>query len=513
MENRINNPGSEAPERASPLGNLAQRLQEGLRATVVAVGQSHSQRLAAIVESSDDAILSLDLDGTVATWNRAAEELFGYTASEIIGKPVTVLIPADREDEEPGLLERVAHGEHIQHHETLRVSKDGQTLAVSLSVSPIVDTAGNVIGASKIARDITARKRAEGALAKRAEEQAALYEFTDRLFRATCADDAHNAALDAIVRALGCQQASILLFDDAGVMRFAAWRGLSEGYRKAVEGHSPWTRETVDPQPVTIGNVERAELDPTLKTTLTDEGIGALAFIPLTANGQLVGKFMTYYAVPHEFSAGDIDVAVTLARQLGFAIERRKAEDARKLLAAESQHRIKNTLATVQAMVSQTLQRCPPEERDALVARLSALNEAYDLLIRENWNLAQMRDLVSGALKPFATGLQDRFHVEGPPVWVPAQSSLAVTMCLHELATNAAKYGALSNRTGQIQVGWDLVEAHKIKLHWRETGGPPVKAPAQKGFGSRLIEASFGDGETSLDFRPDGLRCSFEVTL
>jgi two-component sensor histidine kinase len=233
----------------------------------------------------------------------------------------------------------------------------------------------------------------------------------------------------------------------------------------------------------------------------------------LTANGQLVGKFMTYYAVPQEFSAGDIDLAVTIARQLGFAIERRKAEDARKLLVAESQHRIKNTLATVQAMVGQTLQRCPPKERDALLARLSALNEAYDLLTQENWNLAQMRDLVTRALKPFATALQDRFLVEGPPVWVPAQSSLSLTMCLHELATNAAKYGALSNHAGQIQVVWDLVETHKIKLQWRETGGPPVKAPARKGFGSRLIEASFGKGETSLEFRPDGLRCSFEVIL
>src|SRR5690349_11535808 len=123
MEDRINNPGSEASERPSLLGNLAQRLQEGLRATVVAVGQNHSQRLAAIVESSDDAILSLDLDGTIATWNRAAEELFGYAAAEIIGQPVTVLIPADRQDEEPGILERVARGEHIQHHETLRLSK------------------------------------------------------------------------------------------------------------------------------------------------------------------------------------------------------------------------------------------------------------------------------------------------------------------------------------------------------------------------------------------------------
>jgi PAS domain S-box-containing protein len=178
METLSNTQGSDGrSERSSMLGNLAQRLQDGLRATVLALGDSHAQRLAALVESSDDAILSLDLEGTIATWNHSAAELFGYTADEIIGKPVTLLIPADRKDEEPGILERVARGERIQHHETLRLTKDGRTVAVSLSVSPIEDAAGTVIGASKIVRDVTARKLVEAALAKRAEEQAALYEF------------------------------------------------------------------------------------------------------------------------------------------------------------------------------------------------------------------------------------------------------------------------------------------------------------------------------------------------
>ena len=110
METISNTQGSDgrSSERTSMLGNLAQRLQDGLRATVLALGDSHAQRLAALVESSDDAILSLDLEGTIATWNRGAAELFGYAADEIIGKPVTLLIPADRKDEEPGILERVA---------------------------------------------------------------------------------------------------------------------------------------------------------------------------------------------------------------------------------------------------------------------------------------------------------------------------------------------------------------------------------------------------------------------
>jgi PAS domain S-box-containing protein len=518
VEKTVDNPGSERAhsERTGILGNLAQRLQEGLRATVVALGQSHSQRLAAIVESSDDAILSVDLDGTIATWNRGAEDLLGYDAEEIIGKSATVLIPPDRQGEERKLLERVAGGEHIQHYETERLRKDGRSAPVSLSISPIVDAAGTIIGASKIARDIGQRKRAEAALARRAEEQAALYQFTDRLFRAASQGDIYDAALDAIVRALRCERASILLFDESGVMKFVAWRDLSDGYRRAVEGHSPWTRDTRDPQPVAVGDVERADLDAALEATVKAEGIGALAFIPLTAKGSLIGKFMTYYGAPHTFTDAEIELAVTIARQLGFALERVRADETKALVLNESRHRIKNTLAMVQAIAGQTLQRTPPEERDAFMARLGALGEAHELLTSEHWDQAPVREIVSRALKPFAADEQERFDLQGPLVWLPASSSLALTLCLHELATNAAKYGALSNRAGRVHVTWEPTgeEQRKVRLTWRESGGPPVSAPDRKGFGSLLMETSFGrEGQSCFEFRPEGLRCSMELAL
>jgi PAS domain S-box-containing protein len=122
------------------------------------------QRLATIVESSDDAIVSKNLDGIILTWNRGAERIFGYKAEEVIGQPVTVLIPPDRFDEEPGILARLRRGEPIDHYETIRRRKDGTLIDVSLTVSPVKDTTGRVIGASKIARDITERKRAEATL-------------------------------------------------------------------------------------------------------------------------------------------------------------------------------------------------------------------------------------------------------------------------------------------------------------------------------------------------------------
>ena len=502
-------PESQA-ERPGILGGLAQRLQEGVRATLVALGQSHAQRLAAIVESSDDAIISKDLSGTIATWNCGAEKLFGYAADEVIGRSITIIIPPDRQEEEPDILARIGRGERINHYETVRQCKGGRRVEISLTVSPITDAAGTIVGASKIARDITERKRAE-------RSQAALHEFTDRLFRAASVDNVHEAALDAIIRALACDRASILMFDSAGVMKFVAWRGLSDGYRHAVEGHSPWTRECRDPQPIAIDDIARAELDASLKATVQAEGIGALAFIPLVTKGELVGKFMAYYPTPHAFTAGDLDLAVTIARQLGFSIERMRAEEVREFLLAESQHRIKNTLATVQAIAGQTLRRAPRDEQQALMARLHALGEAHDLLTAENWDRALLNELVGRALKPFAPSRRDRIIVDGPPVTFPAKTSLMLTMCLHELATNAVKYGALSNGTGRVNVDWELVDNgqdRKVRLSWHEFGGPSVVAPKRKGFGSLLIERSFaGNGETYLEFLPDGLRCTLELSL
>lgn len=119
------------------------------------------RRLAAIVESSDDAILSKDLDGVITSWNYGAERLFGYTEEEVVGQPVTILFPADRYNEEPEILARIRRGERIHHYETVRRRKDGSLVDISLTVSPIIDRRGNIVGASKIARDITERRRAE----------------------------------------------------------------------------------------------------------------------------------------------------------------------------------------------------------------------------------------------------------------------------------------------------------------------------------------------------------------
>jgi PAS domain S-box-containing protein len=156
----------------------------------------------------------------------------------------------------------------------------------------------------------------------------ALYHMTDRLYHAQSLEDVYNAALQAILTGLNCDRASILLFDEQQVMRFVAWHGLPESYRRLVEGHSPWTAADRNPAPVCVADFEAADIAPTLKQTVLDEGIRAAAFVPLCAGGRLIGKFMTYYDAPHAFAGDEIELCLNIARQLAFAIQQRRTDEA-----------------------------------------------------------------------------------------------------------------------------------------------------------------------------------------
>lgn len=169
-----------------------------------------------------------------------------------------------------------------------------------------------------------------------------MYQFTDRLHRATTSADIYQAALDAIRQSLGCERASILLFDNTGIMKFVAWWGLSDSYRKAVEGHSPWRADARDPEIICIPDVNSADLPSDLRSVVKAEGIRALAFIPLIVRGRLIGKFMTYHDAPRRFGDADKDLSITIARQLAFSIERMRAEEERRL--AEQASRLLNSI-------------------------------------------------------------------------------------------------------------------------------------------------------------------------
>ncbi|HJT81159.1 MAG TPA: PAS domain S-box protein [Chthoniobacterales bacterium] len=530
-------------------------------------------RLAAIVHSSDDAIISKDLNGVVNSWNRAAERIFGFTAAEAIGQPITLIIPTDRRDEESRILARIRRGELVEHFETVRMHKEGRLVDISLTISPVRDAQGRIIGASKIARDISDRKRAQEALRFReqrqrllaeigmfaaqvaaadpaqidrliapvcqklaaelnvshcgfsridvesgeifleqeahdglsplkgifklsdiaslflahglagrttvvddmatdpqteadyvrrykaanvrsvitvplhrhgqwvgnlgvaeheprhwtegeielvqtvaerlwavleqarsvsvekeaARQQEALYRFANRLQHVTSEEEIYDGALDAIVSALRCDRASILLFDDEGVMRFVAARGLSESYRKAVEGHSPWTRDTVDPQPIYVNDLAVAYLEEALKNVLAVEGIRALGFIPLLADGKLIGKFMAYYNEQHLFRRGELELALTIGRQIAFAIQRKRAED--KLRESEQRLRLATETGKVGAW-EWDIEANRVSWSDSLFALHGVRKEEFDETVEGFASLVhpEDRDRVAGAI-------------------------------------------------------------------------------------------------------------------
>ena len=373
-----------------------------------------------------------------------------------------------------------------------------------------------VLGSLRRQVDIGDGKRAEEAVAWLRDEQATLYEFTDSLFRALSPEDVYEAALVAIRRALGCDRTSILLLDDAGAMRFVAWTGLSEAYRCAVDGHSPWSRDVRDPEPICFADVDASDLTEALKTTVKAEGIGAVAFIPLVVAGDLIGKFMAYYPTPHNFTRAEINLAVTIARQLGFGIQRNRSETERMaaqrrqdLLVCELQHRTKNLFAVVQSVVARSFvgKTTVAEAQSAVMSRLTSLGKTHLLLMDQEWQGAGLAEIVQAEMNPFG----DRVLASGPSLLLSAKAAQNFALALHELVTNAAKYGSLSNTSGRVYITWTVTQENgtpQLTFRWQERGGPPVAPSAKKGFGSAVLEQVMGeyfDDPPRIDFATGGL--------
>ncbi|SEJ35045.1 PAS domain-containing protein [Frateuria terrea] len=196
--------------------------------------------------------------------------------------------------------------------------------------------------------------------------------------------------------------------------------------------------------------------------------------------------------------------------------ERKRHEQHQRLLLHELNHRVKNTLVTVQSMAMQTFRpgADPEQAREQFEGRLMALSRAHDILTRESWSGASLAAIVQEAIAPYRDQRRERLYASGPPVWLPPRHALAFAMVLHELGTNAVKYGALSSRDGRVDIGWTANES--LRLRWVESGGPAVVPPARRGFGSRLIERGLRHeigGRVILQFAAGGVVCTIEAPL
>ncbi|WP_099515852.1 sensor histidine kinase [Microvirga ossetica] len=196
------------------------------------------------------------------------------------------------------------------------------------------------------------------------------------------------------------------------------------------------------------------------------------------------------------------------------------AEEHRRLLLNELNHRVKNTLATVQSIASQTLRNSATvgQAHEALESRLLALSRVHDVLTRESWDGADMGEIVAQALEPFGDSGGKRLRFEGPSVRLSPRAALALSMAFQELATNAVKYGSLSNGTGSVRIRWGLADGPdghpRLHVRWEEIGGPSVRPPKRRGFGSRLLERALAhdlDGAVTLEFAATGVVCTLQT--
>jgi PAS domain S-box-containing protein len=318
--------------------------------------RGYEDRLAVTYEHVGVGIVEIDQAGRMLRVNQKVCELMGYEAADLLGRSIFDETSPQDVAQDLAQFRRQVAGEIDGYTIEKRLArKDGSYVWAEVTSSSVRDASGNFVYAVRVQHDISKRRETEQALARRSEEQAALFRFSERLQYATSLPAVYDTALDAILAALACKRASILLFDDSDVMRFVGWRGLSDGYRHAVEGHSPWDRDEEDPRPVYFEDIGLSDLSVALKETIAREHIAAVAFIPILIDGRLAGKFMAYYERPHHFSEPEIDVALTLARQLGFGIAKLRAEQARSAAEERAQQLVSIVESSDDAIISKDL--------------------------------------------------------------------------------------------------------------------------------------------------------------
>ena len=296
------------------------RAEEALRAS--------EERYRAVVENQSEMVCRFRPDGTTLFVNTAYADALATTPERLTGANFWNFVAEADRAAVRAVLDALTPESPVALIENRFTASAGERWTLWTNRALKFDDAGRLVEVQSTGIDITERKRVEQAHRTNARRMAALYELTDRLQRSASVEEVYETAMDAIVKALGCERASILLFDEAGVMRFVASRGLSEAYRRAVEGHTPWQADEKNPRPFGIADLEGAELTEELKSVIRREGIASLAFIPLVNEGRLIGKFMLYYGTPHAFSDDEFDVALTIAYQAAFAVQRRRAEEA-----------------------------------------------------------------------------------------------------------------------------------------------------------------------------------------
>jgi PAS domain S-box-containing protein len=432
-----------------------------------------AQHLAAIVESSDDAIISKDLNGIIQTWNRGAQRVFGYTADEVIGKPVTILMPPDRLDEEPGILARIRRGERIDHYETIRQRKDGSLIDISLTVSPIRGSDGRVVGASKIARDITERKKAENAVR---ENERRLEELFSSIPAAIYTTDAEG---------------KITYYNDAAVALAGRTPALGEEW--CVSSKLYWPDGTplrIEEYPIAVALKEGRAVRNAEVIAERPDGT-RVPFIPYPtllrdARGQVVGA---------------INMLVDIS-------ERRQAETQQRMLLRELNHRVKNNMQMLQSLLYTASKKTNNVEAagilDEASKRITAMAAAQRVLYATtDATTFAAEEFLEAVCQSAQQTLPPHVRIARAPASgeLPNDAAMPLALILNELLTNAAKYGANAGGECIIRAGLSK-EGDCFNLYVEDDGpGFDLKAVAKRSSGLALVQGLAGQ-----------LRAHFEVT-
>ncbi|WP_312163095.1 HWE histidine kinase domain-containing protein [Phenylobacterium sp.] len=425
-----------------------------------------------------------DRKGVVAHFNRRAAELWGAAPSPA-GRP----IPFDRAfhadgaamtPEQSPVSETLATGAAVKDREVVIVQPDGRRTHVLANVEPLYDEGGRLIGAINCLQDVTELRQAREMLRARQAWTQRVVETSPIAIYQT----------DPEGRVLSFNHAAVTLWGREPKLGEDRWCGSHKLYEP--EGA---------PLPL-----DRCSMAQAIKERRQIAGAEAVFERPDGSRGAFLA-----YPTPLAGADGELVGAINMLVDI---TERKRAEDLQKTLLDELNHRVKNTLATVQSLAAHSFHDAGDlvGMRQAFEARLMALSGAHNRLAEQRWEAADLGDLVAGVLAPFGA---EAALCEGPAVRLSTRASVTFAMVLHELATNAGCHGALSSSEGRLLVHWTRVE-DVLFLEWRETQGPPAAQPARCGFGLRFIRGAVErelDGQVVFDFADSGLRCRISAPI
>lgn len=470
--------GAELEER------VTERTRE-LEATTRALAQRETE-YRALFESAAVGQVQLAPDGTFTRANRRFCEMVGYSEQELLGRTFNDITHASQRQGDEELFAALIKGDRdLYHGEKRWQRRGGRAIWVEIFIRLLRNEAGEPLRAIAVVYDVTDRRETEEALRRANLEKSALLAQLEALLEEAPAGFAFYDRMGRYVRV------NDMLAEINGMP--------AEDHlgRRASE--------------VTGANGERVE-EIVARVAATGHAVENEEFAGYTGPNRselrhfLVG-FFPVWSDSRVLIVGSVVTEIT--------DQKRHAERLRLLL-AELDHRVKNTLAKVQSLITQTKDQAqsPEELAEALEGRVRSMARAHGALIRGNWDGALLRALVSDELAPYQAPGGANVVIHGPNLALRPTAALALGLALHELATNAAKYGALSTVMGRVTVRWALTPAGGIDLVWEEGGGPLVSPPSRQGFGTLLVERSLAyelGGDAKLDFRPGGLVCRVSI--